>query len=63
MGVGAQFPYIFDAVSRGLAVAPCRSGNVNGVGTAVYCRDADSLVFGRSQKLKPEHCYRALRAF
>ena len=39
--------YIVNAVAGSLTVAPTGTCNVNGIGTAVYCRDADSLIFCR----------------
>ena len=61
--VVTQFPDVFKAVAGGLAVSEHRAGDVNGIGTAVYRRDADRFIFRRSEELERTHYLREFRAF
>ena len=55
VGVAAQFFYVLEAVACVFAGAEVGAGDIYGIGTAVYGRDADFLVSRRSQKLKAAH--------
>ena len=55
VGVAAQFLYVLEAVASVFAGAEVGTGDIYGIGTAVYGRDADFLVSRRSQKLTAAH--------
>ena len=50
-GVCRQLSDVGETVAGSLPGSECRSCDIYGIGTAVYSRDADVLIPGRSQKL------------
>ena len=51
MGISGQFGDVIEAVARGFPGTERGAGDIYGIGTAVYGRDADVLILSRSKKL------------
>ena len=57
MGIVAKTRYLSDGITGVLAGPESRACDVNGIGTAVNCRDADISRSRRSEKFKGGHPY------
>ena len=55
VGIPAEGSKVIHAVACRLPGTECRPCNIDGIGTAVYCRDADFYILCRSQKFQISH--------